>query len=70
MAKLWLGIRSDKTQPHGKICAEPMLSGRARQEWEHSIPPVDALRYSITFRNFAANRVATTPDVPYGSARQ
>jgi alkylated DNA repair dioxygenase AlkB len=26
------------------------LSGPARQEWEHSIPPVDALRYSITFR--------------------
>jgi alkylated DNA repair dioxygenase AlkB len=27
------------------------LSGPARMEWEHSIPPVDALRYSITFRN-------------------
>jgi len=35
--------------------AEPrsayLLSGPARSEWEHSIPPVDALRYSITFRN-------------------
>jgi alkylated DNA repair dioxygenase AlkB len=28
-----------------------LLSGPARQEWEHSIPPVDALRYSLTFRN-------------------
>jgi hypothetical protein len=28
-----------------------LLSGPARWEWEHSIPPVDALRYSITFRN-------------------
>ncbi|MEW5928307.1 MAG: alpha-ketoglutarate-dependent dioxygenase AlkB [Gemmatimonadota bacterium] len=28
-----------------------LLSGPARTEWEHSIPPVDALRYSITFRN-------------------
>jgi alkylated DNA repair dioxygenase AlkB len=28
-----------------------LLSGAARSEWEHSIPPVDALRYSITFRN-------------------
>ena len=28
-----------------------LLSGPARSEWEHSIPPVDALRYSITFRN-------------------
>jgi alkylated DNA repair dioxygenase AlkB len=27
------------------------LSGEARREWEHSIPPVDALRYSLTFRN-------------------
>jgi alkylated DNA repair dioxygenase AlkB len=28
-----------------------LLSGPARREWEHSIPPVDSLRYSITFRN-------------------
>jgi alkylated DNA repair dioxygenase AlkB len=27
------------------------LGGAARSEWEHSIPQVDALRYSITFRN-------------------
>jgi alkylated DNA repair dioxygenase AlkB len=26
------------------------LSGAARSEWKHSIPTVDALRYSITFR--------------------
>jgi alkylated DNA repair dioxygenase AlkB len=26
------------------------LSGEVRSEWEHSIPPVDALRYSLTFR--------------------
>ena len=29
-----------------------LLSGPARSEWEHSIPPVTAHRYSITFRNF------------------
>src|SRR4051794_38578712 len=29
-----------------------LLSGPARTEWEHSIPGVEALRYSITFRNF------------------
>ena len=34
-----------------------VLSGPARNEWEHSIPPVDALRYSVTFRNFKAGRV-------------
>ena len=35
--------------------AEPrsiyLLRGPARNEWEHSIPGVDSLRYSITFRN-------------------
>lgn len=31
-----------------------LLSGPARSEWEHSIPPVDALRYSVTFRNLRA----------------
>ena len=37
------------------LTAEPrsayLLSGSARTEWEHSIPAVDALRYSVTFRN-------------------
>ncbi len=28
-----------------------VLRGTVRTEWEHSIPPVDALRYSITFRS-------------------
>ncbi|WP_129791601.1 alpha-ketoglutarate-dependent dioxygenase AlkB [Sphingosinicella sp. CPCC 101087] len=27
-----------------------LLRGASRTEWEHSIPPVEALRYSITFR--------------------
>ena len=38
------------------IVAEPrsayLMSGAARTEWEHSIPPVSTLRYSVTFRNF------------------
>jgi alkylated DNA repair dioxygenase AlkB len=37
------------------VLAEPrsayFLSGDARTQWEHSIPQVEALRYSITFRN-------------------
>jgi alkylated DNA repair dioxygenase AlkB len=37
------------------LIAEPrsayLLSGSSRSEWEHSIPAVDALRFSITFRN-------------------
>jgi len=28
-----------------------LLRGRARHEWQHSIPPVEALRYSATFRS-------------------
>lgn len=27
-----------------------VLKGQVRSAWEHSIPPVDALRYSVTFR--------------------
>ena len=38
------------------IMAEPrsayLLAGASRTEWEHSIPTVEQLRYSITFRNF------------------
>jgi alkylated DNA repair dioxygenase AlkB len=37
------------------LVAEPrsayLLSGPSRTEWEHSIPPVEELRYSVTFRN-------------------
>lgn len=36
------------------LIAEPrsayLLKGPARAEWEHSIPPMDRLRYSVTFR--------------------
>jgi alkylated DNA repair dioxygenase AlkB len=39
------------------LVAEPgsiyLLRGAARSEWEHSIPAVDRLRYSITFRTLA-----------------
>ncbi len=40
------------------LTAEPrsayLLTGPARWEWEHSIPAVDSLRYSVTFRNLRA----------------
>jgi alkylated DNA repair dioxygenase AlkB len=40
--------------------AEPrsayLLRGASRTEWEHSIPAVDALRYSITFRTLQPGR--------------
>jgi alkylated DNA repair dioxygenase AlkB len=33
-----------------------LLRGAARTVWEHSIPAVDALRYSITFRSLRSKR--------------
>lgn len=33
-----------------------LLSGPSHTEWEHSIPPVDMLRYSVTFRNLLVAR--------------
>ena len=46
---------SKKKWERVNLVAEPrsayLLSGPARYEWEHSIPQMDALRYSITFRN-------------------
>jgi len=47
-----------KTGPHWErrnLTAEPrsiyLLHGPSRTEWEHSIPGVGSLRYSLTFRN-------------------
>jgi alkylated DNA repair dioxygenase AlkB len=43
------------TWARASFIAEPrsayLLKGRARTQWEHSIPAVAALRYSVTFRN-------------------
>jgi alkylated DNA repair dioxygenase AlkB len=33
-----------------------MLRGAARREWEHSVPALKTLRYSVTFRNFEPDR--------------
>jgi alkylated DNA repair dioxygenase AlkB len=32
-----------------------LLRGPARSEWEHSIPPAETLRYSVTFRTMRAS---------------
>ncbi|HEY2889303.1 MAG TPA: alpha-ketoglutarate-dependent dioxygenase AlkB [Dongiaceae bacterium] len=37
-------------------CSAYMLRGAARREWEHSVPVLKTLRYSLTFRNFEAGR--------------
>jgi DNA oxidative demethylase len=33
-----------------------VLTGPARSEWQHSIPPMQTLRYSITFRTLRAEK--------------
>ena len=46
---------ADRGWQRVSLTAEPrsayLLSGEARDEWEHSIPAVEELRYSVTFRN-------------------
>lgn len=47
--------KSGATWQRASITAEPrsayLLRGPSRSEWEHSIPGVEALRYSVTFRS-------------------
>jgi alkylated DNA repair dioxygenase AlkB len=47
--------KAGPTWERASVVAEPrsayLLQGPSRTEWEHSIPAVDSLRYSITFRN-------------------
>jgi len=47
--------RAGKKWDRCSLGAEPrsayLLDGPSRTEWEHSIPAVEALRYSVTFRN-------------------
>ena len=44
------------------LTAEPrsayLLRGAVRTQWEHSIPAVDALRYSVTFRSLRSRQAA------------
>jgi alkylated DNA repair dioxygenase AlkB len=52
--------KTGSTWQRYSITVEPrsayLLRGIARTEWEHSIPGVDALRYSITFRSLRPAR--------------
>jgi alkylated DNA repair dioxygenase AlkB len=53
-ARLRFRRRTEAGWERKNLIAEPrsayLLRGPARSEWEHSIPPMEALRYSITFR--------------------
>jgi alkylated DNA repair dioxygenase AlkB len=52
--------KAGATWERRSLIAEPrsayLLRGSARTDWEHSIPPLDTLRYSITFRSLAQGR--------------
>ena len=54
--------KTGRTWQRFTLEAEPrslyMMAGESRSIWEHSIPPVDSPRYSITFRTMAGE---TTP---------
>ena len=51
-----LRLKKGQRWQRRNLTAEPrsvyLLRGPSRTEWEHSIPGVEHLRYSITFRNF------------------
>lgn len=55
-AKLRFRRKTGERWERRALTAEPrsayLLRGPARESWEHSIPPMEALRYSITFRSF------------------
>jgi alkylated DNA repair dioxygenase AlkB len=58
---------SGETWERVSLTVEPrsayLLSGPARTVWEHSIPALDCLRYSITLRTLVANpNVAVSSD--------
>jgi alkylated DNA repair dioxygenase AlkB len=44
------GARWDRYEFEAEPRSAYLLDGEARSVWEHSIPPVEALRYSVTFR--------------------
>jgi alkylated DNA repair dioxygenase AlkB len=41
-----------------------LLSGPARQVWEHSVPPLSSLRYSLMFRTLNTAAPASSPHHP------
>jgi len=46
-----VGTRWERVSLIAEPRSEYLLSGPARDEWEHSIPGVERVRYSVTYRN-------------------
>ncbi len=49
------GARWERVSLEAEPRSAYLLRGPSRTEWEHSIPAVDSLRYSITFRNLKSS---------------
>jgi len=48
------GERWDRARIQAAPRSAYLMAGPARSDWQHSIPPVEALRYSVTFRTVRA----------------
>lgn len=61
MPRTWLRLRRRRGEGWQRWAAEVAprslyrLSRAARHAWEHSIPPVETKRYSVTFRTFVCD---------------
>jgi alkylated DNA repair dioxygenase AlkB len=58
------GTRWDRRSFTAEPRSAYLLRGPARTEWEHSIPPLATLRYSITFRTLRPDQAATRARMP------
>jgi alkylated DNA repair dioxygenase AlkB len=54
------GERWDRATIQAAPRSAYLMSGPARSDWQHSIPPVEALRYSVTFRTVRGRPMATS----------
>lgn len=59
----------DRVSPTAEPRSAYLLSGASRWEWEHSIPAVEALRYSIAFRNLREGRALSAEPSPRAGTR-
>ena len=55
------GARWDRASQLLEPRSAYVMTGKARHDWEHSIPDMETLRYSVTFRTLSAG--FTPPDV-------
>jgi alkylated DNA repair dioxygenase AlkB len=49
-----IGDRWDRASILAAPRSAYLMIGPSRSDWQHSIPPVEALRYSVTFRTVGA----------------